>query len=154
MVPEGRQIFSNLTVHENLIATAANRMANTTPWTVERIYQMLPQLAERKTRMENLLSGGEQQMLAIGRALMTNPFLLILDEATEGLAPMIRQEIWTCLAHLKGEGLAILVIDQNVEDLARLAECHYVIQKGRVAWHGDSKDLQQEKQRVQALWGV
>ena len=141
-------------MHENLIATAANRMANTTPWTVERIYQTLPQLAERKTSMGNLLSGGEQQILAIGRALMTNPSLLILDEATEGFAPMIRQKIWTCLAHLKGKGLAILVIDKNVEDLARLAERHYVIEKGRVAWHGDSKDLQQEKQRVQALWGV
>ncbi|MBT3927884.1 MAG: ABC transporter ATP-binding protein [Rhodospirillaceae bacterium] len=154
LVPEGRQIFPNLTVHENLIATAANRTAAAQPWTAERIYNMFPQLAERKASMGNLLSGGEQQMLAIGRALMTNPSLLILDEATEGLAPMIRREIWDCLARLKGEGLSILVIDKNVEDLSRLAERHYIIEKGRVVWQGVSADLNTERQTVQRFLGV
>ncbi|MBT4425452.1 MAG: ABC transporter ATP-binding protein [Rhodospirillaceae bacterium] len=154
LVPEGRQIFPNLTVHENLIATAANRTAAAQPWTTERIYNMFPQLAERKASMGNLLSGGEQQMLAIGRALMTNPSLLILDEATEGLAPMIRREIWDCLARLKGEGLSILVIDKNVEDLSRLAERHYIIEKGRVVWQGVSADLNTERQTVQRFLGV
>ena len=154
LVPEGRQIFPNLTAHENLIATAANRKTAAQPWTAERIYAMFPQLAERKTSMGNLLSGGEQQMLAIGRALMTNPLLLILDEATEGLAPMIRREIWDCLARLKGEGLSILVIDKNVEDLSRLAERHYIIEKGRVVWQGASADLNVERQTVQRFLGV
>jgi branched-chain amino acid transport system ATP-binding protein len=154
LVPEGRQIFPNLTVHENLIATAANRSTAATPWTAERIYSMFPQLAERKASMGNLLSGGEQQMLAIGRALMTNPTLLILDEATEGLAPMIRHEIWDCLMRLKGEGLSILVIDKNVEDLSRLADRHYIMEKGQVVWQGISADLRLDKQTVQRFLGV
>jgi branched-chain amino acid transport system ATP-binding protein len=154
LVPEGRQIFPNLTVHENLIATAANRSTAATPWTAERIYSMFPQLAERKASMGNLLSGGEQQMLAIGRALMTNPTLLILDEATEGLAPMIRREIWDCLMRLKGEGLSILVIDKNVEDLSRLADRHYIMEKGQVVWQGISADLRSDKQTVQRFLGV
>ena len=154
LVPEGRQIFPNLTVHENLIATAANRSTAATPWTAERIYSMFPQLAERKASMGNLLSGGEQQMLAIGRALMTNPTLLILDEATEGLAPMIRREIWDCLMRLKGEGLSILVIDKNVEDLSRLADRHYIMEKGQVVWQGISADLRSDKQTVPRFLGV
>ena len=154
LVPEGRQIFPNLTVHENLIATAANWSTAATPWTAERIYSMFPQLAERKASMGNLLSGGEQQMLAIGRALMTNPTLLILDEATEGLAPMIRREIWDCLIRLKGEGLSILVIDKNVEDLSRLADRHYIMEKGQVVWQGISADLRSDKQTVQRFLGV
>jgi branched-chain amino acid transport system ATP-binding protein len=154
LVPEGRQIFPNLTVHENLIATAANRSTAATPWTAERIYSMFPQLAERKASMGNLLSGGEQQMLAIGRALMTNPTLLILDEATEGLAPMIRREIWDCLMRLKGEGLSILVIDKSVEDLSRLADRHYIMEKGQVVWQGISADLRSDKQTVQRFLGV
>jgi len=138
LVPEGRQIFSNLSVVENLVATAANRAGRTDPWTLDRVYALFPRLAERRGNMGGQLSGGEQQMLAIGRALMTNPRLLILDEATEGLAPLIRQEIWSCLAGLKADGQAILVIDKNVDALARLADRHYVIEKGRVAWHGSA----------------
>jgi branched-chain amino acid transport system ATP-binding protein len=141
LVPEGRQVFPNLTVHENLIATAANRLDGKNPWTVERVYQFFPSLAQRTGSMGNLLSGGEQQMLAIGRALMTNPRLLILDEATEGLAPLIRAEIWRCLSELKKEGQAILVIDKNVDALTRIADRHYIIERGRVVWEGDSRQL-------------
>ena len=141
LVPEGRQVFPNLTVWENLVATAADRHGHDNPWTLERVFTMFPELASRRTSMGNLLSGGEQQMLAIGRALMTNPELLILDEATEGLAPLIRQEIWNCLSQLKAEGLSILVVDKNIADLTRLADRHYVIEKGRVVWSGSSADL-------------
>ncbi len=141
LVPEGRQIFPNLTVHENLIATAANRRDAKNPWTVERVYKFFPSLQMRTGSMGNLLSGGEQQMLAIGRALMTNPRLLILDEATEGLAPLVRAEIWRCLAELKKEGQAILVIDKNVDALTRIADRHYIIERGCVVWEGDSKAL-------------
>jgi branched-chain amino acid transport system ATP-binding protein len=141
LVPEGRQIFPNLSVRENLVATAANRRNAAQPWTYERVVELFPRLAERANNMGNQLSGGEQQMLAIGRALMTNPQLLILDEATEGLAPLIRQEIWSCLERLKGAGQAILVVDKNVEALTRLADRHYVIEKGRVVWQGDSNAL-------------
>jgi branched-chain amino acid transport system ATP-binding protein len=141
LVPEGRQVFPNLTVRENLIATAANPAGNTNPWTLRRIYELFPNLAERAASMGNLLSGGEQQMLAIGRALMTNPRLLILDEATEGLAPLIRAEIWRCLARLKAQGQAILVIDKNVAVLTRIADRHYLIERGRVVWTGTSKEL-------------
>ena len=154
LVPEGRQIFSNLTVHENLVATAANRAASAHPWKAARVYDMFPELARRKSSMGNLLSGGEQQMLAIGRALMTNPRLLILDEATEGLAPIVRREIWACLARLKSEGLAILVIDKNVEDLTRLAERHYMIEKGRVVWRGTSDELTADSDAVHRYLGV
>ena len=141
LVPEGRQIFPNLSVYENLVATAANRAGSAMPWTLDRVVTFLPRLAERRNSMGNQLSGGEQQMLAIGRALMTNPRLLILDEATEGLAPLIRQEIWQCLANLKRDGQAILVIDKNVDALTRIADRHYVIEKGRVVWQGDSVAL-------------
>ncbi len=142
LVPEGRQVFPNLTVYENLVATAAMRKKSGNAWTVERVYEMFPELNQRRSSMGNLLSGGEQQMLAIGRALMTNPELLILDEATEGLAPLIRQEIWACLERLKGEGQSILVVDKNVSDLIRIADRHHIIEKGRVVWTGDSTQLQ------------
>jgi len=141
LVPEGRQVFPNLTVTENLVATAANRHHSGQPWTLERVFDMFPELHARRGAMGTLLSGGEQQMLAIGRALMTNPRLLILDEATEGLAPMIRREIWACLARIKAEGLSILLVDKNVADLLKLADRHTIIEKGRVVWSGSSADL-------------
>ena len=137
LVPEGRQVFPNLSVHENLVATA--RGAN--GWTLERIFALFPSLAARRGNMGNQLSGGEQQMLAIGRALMTNPQLLILDEATEGLAPLVRAEIWRVLAKLKSEGLSILVIDKNVHALIKVADRHFVIERGRVMWSGSSREL-------------
>jgi branched-chain amino acid transport system ATP-binding protein len=141
LVPEGRQIFPNLSVRENLVAASANRTGRANPWTLARVFEFFPRLAERQGNRGNQLSGGEQQMLAIGRALMTNPRLLILDEATEGLAPLIRQEIWACLARLKGEGQAILVIDKNVSNLIALADRHYIVEKGRVVWSGSSTAL-------------
>jgi branched-chain amino acid transport system ATP-binding protein len=141
LVPEGRQVFPNLTVRENLVATAANRRRAPAPWTVERVLDLLPPLAARARSLGATLSGGEQQMVAIGRALMTNPRLLILDEATEGLAPLIRVEIWGCLERLKAGGLSILLIDKHVEALTRLADHHYVLEKGRVVWDGTSADL-------------
>src|SRR5579864_7298960 len=141
LVPEGRQIFPNLTVRENLVAASANRLDSRDPWTLEKIHALFPRLAERGNNMGNQLSGGEQQMLAIGRALMTNPRLLILDEATEGLAPLIRAEIWRCLAALKAGGLAILVIDKNVGALIHVADRHFLIERGRVVWSGASRDL-------------
>ena len=141
LVPEGRQVFPNLTARENLVATAANRSQGRQPWTLDRICALFPRLAERFDSMANLLSGGEQQMLAIGRALMTNPRLLILDEATEGLAPLVRSEIWRCLSLLKAEGLSILVIDKNVAALTGLADRHYLIERGRVVWTGTSAAL-------------
>jgi branched-chain amino acid transport system ATP-binding protein len=141
LVPEGRQIFPNLTVRENLVATAADRARASNAWTLARVHDLFPRLAERGASMGVELSGGEQQMLAIGRALMTNPRLLILDEATEGLAPLIRAEIWRCLARLKADGLAILVIDKNVEALTRIADRHYIIERGRVTWSGTSAAL-------------
>ena len=141
LVPEGRQVFPNLTARENLIATAANRGGAETPWTFDKVCALFPRLAERTDSMASLLSGGEQQMLAIGRALMTNPRLLILDEATEGLAPLIREEIWRCLAQLRAAGLSILVVDKNVQALTRLADRHYLIERGRVVWSGTSAEL-------------
>jgi branched-chain amino acid transport system ATP-binding protein len=141
LVPEGRQIFPNLSVRENLVAAAANRTGRAPPWTLERAFAFFPRLAERQRNRGNQLSGGEQQMLAIGRALMTNPKLLILDEATEGLAPLIRQEIWTCLRRLKNEGQAILVIDKNVGALIGLADRHHIVEKGRVVWSGTSREF-------------
>ena len=140
LVPEGRQVFPTLTVDENLVATAAVRNPPAR-WTRERVHELFPRLAERRGHLGSQLSGGEQQMLAIGRALMTNPKLLILDEATEGLAPLIRAEIWACLERLRGEGQAILVIDKNVDALARLANRHVILEKGRVAWTGTSDEL-------------
>jgi len=141
LVPEGRQVFPNLTVRENLVATAANRRSDPNPWTLERVFALFPQLRERQRHYGNQLSGGEQQMLAIGRALMTNPRLLILDEATEGLAPLVRVEIYRSIERLKGEGLAILLIDKDVAALARVADRHYVLEKGRVVWSGTSAEL-------------
>ena len=143
LVPEGRQIFPTLSVEENLIATAASRRGKPR-WDIERIYAFFPRLKERRTNRGNQLSGGEQQMLAIGRALMTNPRLTILDEATEGLAPLIREEIWSCLAALKREGESILVIDKNVDALARIADRHVVLEKGRVVWRGTSDELRSD----------
>ncbi len=140
-MPEGRQVFPNLTARENLVATAANRAAAADPWTFDKVCALFPRLAERTASMANQLSGGEQQMLAIGRALMTNPRLLILDEATEGLAPLIRAEIWQCLSKLKAAGQSILVIDKNVEALIRIADRHYLIERGRVVWSGGSREL-------------
>jgi branched-chain amino acid transport system ATP-binding protein len=138
LVPEGRQIFPNLSVRENLLATAVARAG---AWTLAKIHALFPRLAEREASMGNQLSGGEQQMLAIGRALMTNPRLLILDEATEGLAPLIRAEIWRCLESLKASGLAILVIDKNVGTLTRVADRHFLIERGHVVWTGLSREL-------------
>ncbi len=141
LVPEGRQVFPNLTTRENLVATAANRSGAADPWTLDKVCALFPRLAERANSMANLLSGGEQQMLAIGRALMTNPRLLILDEATEGLAPLIRDEIWRCLEKLRAAGQSILVIDKNVGALTRIADRHYIIERGRVVWSGNSAQL-------------
>jgi branched-chain amino acid transport system ATP-binding protein len=141
LVPEGRQIFPNLTVRENLVAAAADRFGSGNPWTLAAIYVMFPRLAERASNMGNQLSGGEQQMLAIGRALMTNPKLLILDEATEGLAPLIREEIWSCLSLLKSRGQSILVVDKNVDHLARICDRHYIIERGKTVWSGSSEEL-------------
>ncbi len=144
LVPEGRHVFPNLTVRENLVATAANRGAAGAAWRYERILALFPNLAERADTYGSRLSGGEQQMLAIGRALMTNPRLLILDEATEGLAPLVRAEIWRCLENLKAGGLAILVIDKNLAALTRIADRHYIIEKGRIVWRGDSAALRDD----------
>jgi branched-chain amino acid transport system ATP-binding protein len=148
VVPEGRQIFPNLSVSENLRAFGANRNRSTAPWTLERVYHLFPRLAERSRNMGNQLSGGEQQMLAIGRALMTNPHLLVLDEATEGLAPLVREEIWRCLAQLRAQGQSILVIDKYVQRLIALADAHTIVQRGRVVWQGDSAALAAQP----ALW--
>ena len=154
LVPEGRQIFPNLTAAENLIATAANRHRRDTPWGIDRVFAMFPRLAERRASMGNQLSGGEQQMLAIGRALMTNPKLLILDEATEGLAPIVREEIWRCLAALKDDGQAILVIDKNIEALLDVADRHTIIEKGRPVWAGSGADLRAEPELTERYLGV
>ena len=141
LVPEGRQIFPNLSVRENLIATAIVRKEASNPWTYERVLSLFPRLGERAKNFGNQLSGGEQQMLAIGRALMINPKLLILDEATEGLSPLVRQEIWQALRAVRSEGMSILVIDKNLSALLDLCDHHHIIEKGRVVWHGDSKAL-------------
>jgi branched-chain amino acid transport system ATP-binding protein len=154
LVPEGRQIFPNLSVRENLVATAANYSAANDPWTLDKVLEFFPSLRERLYNMGNQLSGGEQQMLAIGRALMLNPVLLILDEATEGLAPLIRQEIWNRLNRLKETGLSILLIDKNIEDLARIADRHYVIEKGRVVWEGESAALMKDPELKMRYLGV
>ncbi len=154
LVPEGRQVFPTLSVRENLVATAANRLARSSPWTLERVYRLFPRLEERAGQSARTLSGGEQQMLAIGRALMTNPRLLILDEATEGLAPVIRAEIWHCLEALKAQGQSILLIDKNLNVLKRIADRHYVIEKGRTVWSGSSAALAAESELVQRYVGV
>lgn len=154
LVPEDRQVFPTLTVRENLVATAANHAGNDNPWTLERVFNLFPILAERKDHLGCQLSGGEQQMVAIGRALMTNPRLLILDEATEGLAPLIRAEIWRCLKDLKNSGQSILVIDKSVEVLMRIADRHYIIEKGRVVWSGTSQQLRADPNLRQKFLGV
>ena len=154
LVPEGRQVFPNLTVRENLVAIAANRNKYPNPWNLGKILDLFPQLSARIDNMANLLSGGEQQMLAIGRSLMTNPKLLLLDEATEGLAPLVRREIWRCLNQLKKEGISILVVDKNVNDLARIADMHYVIEKGRIVWEGTSPELLEQKDFLGNKLGV
>jgi branched-chain amino acid transport system ATP-binding protein len=154
LVPEGRQIFPNLTVRENLVAASGNRQAAKDPWTLEKVYALFPRLAERSSNMGVTLSGGEQQMLAIGRALMTNPRLLILDEATEGLAPLIREEIWNCLSMLKTQGQSVLVIDKNVGNLAKIADRHYMIERGRTVWSGTSEQLLAEPELQHRYLGI
>jgi len=141
LVPEGRQVFPNLTVEENLVATAANRFGRKDCWTLEKVLELFPSLKARLRSLGRLLSGGEQQMVAIGRALMTNPKLLILDEATEGLAPLVREEIWQCLARVKATGQAILVTDKNVKALSRIADRHYFIERGTIVYECDSQEL-------------
>ena len=154
LVPEGRQIFPNLTVLENLVATASNRGAVADPWTTERVFELFPPLAARRRSMGSQLSGGEQQMLAIARALMTNPRVLILDEATEGLAPLVRAEIWRCLERLKLAGQAILLIDKNVKALTRVADTHYILEKGRIVWSGTSAELRAQEDVQHRYLGV
>ncbi len=154
LVPEGRQIFPNLSVRENLVATASNHQKLDDPWTIEKVYAMFPELELRATSMGNLLSGGEQQMLAIGRALMTNPRLLVLDEATEGLAPLIREKIWAALADIRRSGLSILVVDKNLKDLLKLADRHYIVEKGQVVWSGTSAQLSKAEDIQHRYLGV
>ena len=154
LVPEGRHVFPNLTVRENLVATADNRHKVAQPWTLDMVYKMFPRLLERERNLGANLSGGEQQMLAIGRALLANPKLLILDEATEGLAPLVRAEIWNCLQRLKDAGLALIVIDKNIGPLLRLADRHYVMEKGSVVWQGDSAMLRANPQVLHEYVGV
>ena len=154
LVPEGRQIFPNLTVHENLVATASNRSQSENPWNLDRVFNLFPRLLNRIHHMGNQLSGGEQQMLAIGRALMTNPKLLILDEATEGLAPLIRNEIWNCVSSLKSAGQSILLVDKNIEALTRIADRHFIIEKGKVVWDGTSSELQGDQDLQHRFLGV
>ena len=154
LVPEGRHVFPNLTVRENLVATAADRAKAAQPWTLDRVYRLFPRLGERASQMAGKLSGGEQQMLVVGRALMTNPKLLVLDEATEGLAPLIRAEIWNCLRTLKDEGLSMIVVDKNIKPLLGLAERHFVIEKGRVPWQGTSAALAAAPEVIERYLGV
>ena len=154
LVPEGRQIFVRLSVEDNLVATAANRTRAAEPWTLARVFALFPRLEERRAQSAGTLSGGEQQMLAIGRALMTNPRLLILDEATEGLAPLIRQDIWNCLSALRAQGLSILVVDRNLDALMRLADRHNVVEKGRVVWSGTSGELAAQRAQIEQRIGV
>jgi len=153
LVPEGRQIFPNLSLMENLIATASNHLGLDDPWTVDRVFALFPELESRTGSMGNLLSGGEQQMLAIGRALMTNPKLLILDEATEGLAPLVRQKIWTALTEIREQGMSILVVDKNLHDLMRIADRHFILQRGRVVWNGRSVELDADQEARQKYLG-
>ncbi len=154
LVPEGRQVFPNLSVRENLVATASNHQKHDDPWTIEKVYAMFPELELRATSMANLLSGGEQQMLAIGRALMTNPRLLVLDEATEGLAPLIREKIWAALSDIRKSGLSILLVDKNLKDLLKLADRHFIVEKGQVVWSGTSAQLSKAEDVQHRYLGV
>ena len=154
LVPEGRQIFPNLTVYENMVATAANRQRSLSPYTLDGVLTIFPRLSDRLNHYGNQLSGGEQQMLAVVRALMTNPKLLILDEATEGLAPLIRREIWQGLAQLKANGHAILVIDKNLEALMKIADRHCIMENGRVVWRGSTTELSQDETLKSRYLGV
>jgi branched-chain amino acid transport system ATP-binding protein len=154
LVPEGRQIFPNLTLMENLIATASNHLGVTDPWTTDRIFTLFPELETRQSSMGNLLSGGEQQMLAIGRALMTNPKLLILDEATEGLAPLVRQKIWAALNQIRADNMSILVVDKNLSDLLRIADRNYIIERGKIVWNGTSDELRADRETLHRYLGV
>ncbi len=154
LVPEGRQIFPNLSVRENLVATANMARRNGPGWSLDVVLDLFPALADRLDSSGNQLSGGEQQMLAIGRALMTNPQLLILDEATEGLAPLVRAEIWSCLSELKTSRMSILLIDKNIADLTRIADRHYIVEKGRIVWTGDSHALRGDKALQERYLGV
>jgi len=154
LVPEGRQIFPNLSLWENLIATASNHLENPDPWTADKVFDLFPELAARRSSMGNLLSGGEQQMLAIGRALMTNPRLLILDEATEGLAPLIRQKIWGALNLIRKQNLSILVVDKNLTDLLKIADRNFIIERGKIVWSGTSDELRQDRDALQRHLGV
>ncbi|WP_108879757.1 ATP-binding cassette domain-containing protein [Anderseniella sp. Alg231-50] len=154
LVPEGRQVFPNLSVRENLVATASNHQGLDDPWTIEKVYSMFPELELRATSMGNLLSGGEQQMLAIGRALMTNPRLLVLDEATEGLAPLIREKIWAALSDIRKSGLSILLVDKNLKDLLKLADRHFIVEKGQVVWNGTSAQLSKAEDVQHRYLGV
>ena len=154
LVPEGRQIFPLLTVRENLLATAANRHNLNSAWDLQKVYDLFPILQNRRDQLGKSLSGGEQQMLAIGRALMTNPKLLILDEATEGLAPLIRDEIWRVLESLKEQGQSILLIDKNLEQLMRLVDQHFLMERGRIVWEGTSKEFRQNPELIRRYLGV
>jgi branched-chain amino acid transport system ATP-binding protein len=154
VVPEGRQCFANLTVREHLIAFASRRNGARDPWTLERIYGLFPRLAERSRHLGTQLSGGEQQMLAIGRALSTNPRLLILDEATEGLAPLIREEIWRCLSLLKQEGQTTLIVDKYVDKLVRVADRHLILERGKLVWSGSSAELDADRSLWKRYMGV
>ena len=154
LVPEGRLVFPTLTVRENLVATSSNRLKRVRPWTEARVCELFPRLGERRNQWANTLSGGEQQMLAIGRALMTNPHLLILDEATEGLAPVIRAEIWQCLEELRREGQSIPIVDKNISVLRRLADRHVVIEKGVTVWRGTTAEIDRDWDKVHGWLGV
>lgn len=154
LVPEGRQIFPNLTVRENIVATASNYQRSPQPYSLESILTIFPRLGDRLNNYGNQLSGGEQQMLAVGRALMINPKLLILDEATEGLAPLIRKEIWRGLGILKSKGLAILIVDKNIEPLMAISDHHYIMEKGSIVWNGSSKELGNSPQLKLRYLGV
>ena len=154
LVPEGRQIFPNLTVRENLVATARTGQGTSKPWTLDRVYELFPRLEDRRGSMGNQLSGGEQQMLAVGRALTPHQTLLLLDEATEGLAPLIRDEIWSCLSALKSAGQAILIIDKNVETLTEICDHHFIVEKGHLVWNGNSDELRANPEIQQQYLGV
>ncbi|MCP4316118.1 MAG: ABC transporter ATP-binding protein [Hyphomicrobiales bacterium] len=154
LVPEGRQIFPNLSLWENLVATASNHLESADPWTVDRVFELFPELGERRKSMGNLLSGGEQQMLAIGRALMTNPKLLILDEATEGLAPMVRQKIWAALNRIREQDISILIVDKNLTDLLKIADRNFIIERGRIVWAGSSAALRKDEDALHRYLGV